>query len=49
MVKRESTSLNVDPEVWKKAKIEAITQGITLTELVESAIMELLTKKKEKR
>jgi hypothetical protein len=30
MVKRELTSINVDPELWKQAKIEAIKRGITV-------------------
>jgi hypothetical protein len=38
MVKREPTSINVDPELWKKAKIEAINRGITVTELFENAL-----------
>ncbi len=46
MAKRESTSLNVDPEIWKKAKIHAITKGITLTELVEKAVDSWIKKNK---
>ena len=43
MAKRESTSLNIDPELWKKAKITAITNEMTLTDLVEKALNECIT------
>jgi post-segregation antitoxin (ccd killing protein) len=36
--KREVTSIKVDPELWKKAKIEAINREIDLSELVEDAL-----------
>lgn len=32
------TSLRVDCELWKEAKVQAIRHDITLTELVEEAI-----------
>jgi predicted HicB family RNase H-like nuclease len=32
------TSLRIDPEVWKQAKVEAIQHDMTLTKLVEEAI-----------
>jgi predicted HicB family RNase H-like nuclease len=32
------TSLRVNPELWKLAKIEAIKQGITLGELVDKSL-----------
>ncbi|AFU57446.1 hypothetical protein Ngar_c05020 [Candidatus Nitrososphaera gargensis Ga9.2] len=38
MVKREPTSINVNPDLWKDAKIEAIKRGITVTELFETAL-----------
>jgi hypothetical protein len=38
MVKREPTSINVNPELWKEAKIEAIKRGVTVTELFETAL-----------
>jgi len=38
MVKREPTSINVDPELWKDAKIEAIKRGITVTDLFEQSL-----------
>jgi hypothetical protein len=45
MVKREPTSINVNPELWKQAKIEAIKRGITVTDLFETALMNELKKK----
>jgi len=38
MVKREPTSINVDPQLWKLAKIEAIKRGTTVTDLVDVAL-----------
>jgi hypothetical protein len=38
MVKREPTSINVNPELWKQAKIEAIKRNMTVTELFEKAL-----------
>lgn len=38
MVKREPTSINVDPELWRDAKIEAIKRGITVTDLFEQSL-----------
>lgn len=32
------TSLRIDPEIWKEAKVAAIQNDLTLTELVEEAI-----------
>ena len=32
------TSLRVNPELWKMAKIEAIKRGITLGELVDKSL-----------
>jgi hypothetical protein len=39
---RESTSLKLKPSVWRKAKIEAVSNDIQLSDLVEEAIEELL-------
>ena len=36
--KRTATSIKIKPTVWKEAKIEAIKQGKTVSELVEEAI-----------
>jgi predicted HicB family RNase H-like nuclease len=41
---RETTSIKVDPELWKEAKIQAIRDDIELSELVEKAILEYLEK-----
>jgi predicted HicB family RNase H-like nuclease len=35
---REATSIKIKPQVWKDAKIEAIKESITVSELVEQAI-----------
>jgi hypothetical protein len=37
-IKRESTSIKIDPRIWKDAKIEAIREDMDLSELVEKAI-----------
>lgn len=36
--KRTATSIKIKPTVWKNAKIEAIKQGKTVSELVEEAL-----------
>ena len=33
-----TTSIMVDPELWKKVKMEAVERGITLSEAVEEAL-----------
>jgi hypothetical protein len=38
MMVKASTSININEELWKKAKIEAIKRGITVTELFEKAL-----------
>jgi hypothetical protein len=35
---KTSTSININEDLWKKAKIEAIKRGITVTELFEKAL-----------
>lgn len=44
MVKSErvTTSIKIDPELWKKAKVQAITQDMDLSEFVEDAIKKQL-------
>ena len=32
------TSINIDPVIWEKAKIEAIKRKITLTKFIELCI-----------
>ncbi len=39
------TSLKVDPELWKKAKMEALKRDITLGHLVDEAVREWIEKK----
>ncbi len=39
-IKRETTSLKINPELWKEAKIQAIRDDMELSELVERAITE---------
>jgi hypothetical protein len=36
--KREPTSIKIKPKVWKEAKIAAINEGKTVSELVEEAL-----------
>lgn len=36
--KRVVTSIKIDPEIWKEAKIEAIHRDLDLSELVENAL-----------
>lgn len=44
-IKRETTSIKIDPAVWKEAKIEAIERDIDLSELVESALKKEIRKR----
>ena len=37
-IERKPTSIKIDPELWKEAKIEAIKQKMHLSELVERAV-----------
>ncbi|WP_179371303.1 hypothetical protein [Nitrosopumilus ureiphilus] len=37
-VERTTTSIKIRPDVWKKAKIEAIKEDIDLSVLVEKAL-----------
>ena len=36
--KRVTTSIKINPEIWKEAKIEAIQREVDLSELVENAL-----------
>jgi len=47
-VKKEATSIKIDPDLWKEAKIEAIRHGITVSELVEGAIERWMKENKTK-
>ena len=42
--KRESTSIKMDPDLWKEAKIEAIRRDIDLSVLVEDSLRKELKK-----
>lgn len=43
---RVTTSIKIDPNLWKEAKIEAIQRELDLSELVENALKrELKTRK----
>jgi len=46
--KREATSIKMDPELWKEAKIEAIRRDMDLSELVEHALRKELKEGKRK-
>jgi predicted HicB family RNase H-like nuclease len=41
------TSLRVDPELWKKAKMEAIKCDMTLGRLVDEAVRDWIERKKK--
>ena len=41
---RVVTSIRVDEELWKEAKIHAIRRGITVTELIAQLLKEELVK-----
>ena len=36
--KKEYTSIRIDPEVWKEAKIEAIRQDVDVSEFLEKTL-----------
>jgi predicted HicB family RNase H-like nuclease len=41
-MKRETVSVRVDPELWKRAKIYAVERDQTLGDLIERLLRELL-------
>jgi len=43
-MERDKTSIKVEPQLWKQAKIEAIKRGIHVAEFVELAIRRELRK-----
>jgi hypothetical protein len=45
-LKREPTSLNIDPELWREVRKMAIDKDITATEYFEQALREKLVKDK---
>jgi len=44
---REATSIKIKPRVWKDAKIQAINEGKTVSELVEDAIEQWIKEHKK--
>lgn len=46
-IKRDATSIKIDPNLWKNAKMEAIKFDMTVSELVEEAIREWINKKEK--
>ena len=46
MQQKQSTSIKIDPKIWKEAKKYAIDKGITVGELVERLLREELSKKR---
>jgi predicted DNA-binding ribbon-helix-helix protein len=46
MSKQIVTSIRVEEELWKEAKIHAIRKGMTVTELLEKLLTEELAPKK---
>jgi DNA-binding protein YbaB len=48
MPQKEVTSVKVDPELWKEAKIESIKSGRTLSDIIEEALKEWLKETKKK-
>ncbi len=45
--KREATSIKIDPDLWKEAKIEAIKRDIDLSDLVEESLRKELKRPKQ--
>lgn len=43
---RETTSIKIDPELWKKAKKHCIDKDITISDLVENLLKKELCVKK---
>jgi hypothetical protein len=44
MGKRTPTSINVDEELWKEARMEALRRGMTVTDLFEQSLRKELGK-----
>jgi predicted HicB family RNase H-like nuclease len=42
------TSVRIDPDLWKKAKITAIKQGTTLSSLIDKAVRNEISKTTER-
>lgn len=48
MAQRQTTSIKIDPELWKKAKHVAVDEGTSIGLLVENALKEYIGKRKAK-
>ena len=48
-IKRANTSIKILPDVWKKARIAAIEEDITTSQLLEQAVLEYIKNKKVKK
>lgn len=44
--KRITTSIKIDPKLWKETKIQAIQDELTVSELLENAIRDYCKRKK---
>jgi macrodomain Ter protein organizer (MatP/YcbG family) len=42
---RETTSIKIDPDIWKQARIYAINNNMTFSELIEKLIEKELKEK----
>ncbi len=47
-VEQSKTSIKIDPATWREAKIEAIREGKTVSELVQEAINEWIKERRKK-
>ncbi len=46
MPERKTTSIKVDPELWKKAKKHCIDKDIDMSELIEQLLKKELSREK---
>lgn len=46
-IERMSTSIRINPEVWKDAKIQAIKDETTVSEMLENAIREYIMERED--
>jgi hypothetical protein len=49
IIRRDSTSIKIRPDVWKEAKIAAIRSDMDVSELVEQAIEKWIEDEAHKR
>ena len=49
-IEKETTSIKIDPELWKKARIQAIQHDLTMSRLIEEAVEKWIEERaKEKK